>query len=140
MGTFLRAVTNVAVFCCVSGFGMLGFGSAYANSSGLKENNIDRNSSNALRAVKRYAPEPSGKIDKKFRMNLSEKSERSMLSDGVVFVRQNQLSIYQADIEIIKSTEPLGSHLFITYQFEGDRTKWVLGLRYQRAYSNRLYG
>lgn len=74
---------------------------------------------------KLYGYKQTGKLDKSFRKRLSIKSERAMLRDGVILVRQNHKPIYKADIDIERPTEPLGSHFLITSKFNSSKTKWI---------------
>lgn len=74
---------------------------------------------------KLYGYKQTGKLDKSFRKRLSIKSERAILRDGVILVRQNHKPIYKADIDIERPTEPLGSHFLITSKFESSKTKWI---------------
>lgn len=72
-----------------------------------------------------YGFKKTGRLDKNFRKELSIKSERPMLRDGVVLVRQNHMPIYKADIDIAHPTQPLGSHFLVTSKFNSSKTKWI---------------
>lgn len=74
---------------------------------------------------KLYGFAVTGKIDEKFRHNLSIKAERSMISDGVIYIRKNHKSIYQSDLNIINPQLPLGSHLVMSYKWQETKTKWL---------------
>jgi hypothetical protein len=56
---------------------------------------------------------------------LHAKTGRPLPPAGRIYVRQDHEPVFDAPVEIRNPEQPLGSHLFVTYRYDDNQTKWL---------------